>query len=226
MNRAEEVPFIDDEVSIHTDGVILEGTLTLPPGAHGLVIFAHGSGSSRHSSRNIFVAEELNGVGIGTLLIDLLTEAEEHVDNRTSELRFDIDLLSRRVTGAVDWALADSRVAKLPIGLFGASTGAAAALQSAANRPEDIHAIVSRGGRPDLAQQTLGAVRAPALLIVGSNDETVIQFNQEAFEQLYGCEKELVVICGATHLFDEPGSLEEAAGFASRWFLNYLPARS
>jgi putative phosphoribosyl transferase len=209
------------DVRVSAEGVRLEGTLALPAEARGLVIFAHGSGSSRFSSRNRFVADRLNEAQLGTLLIDLLTEREGAYDEATGALRFDIPLLGGRVRGAVDWARATSWTSGLDVGLFGASTGAAAALIAAADRPTDVHAVVSRGGRPDLAGDALPQVQAPTLLIVGSRDPEVLELNRQAAEALR-VEQELRVVTGATHLFEEPGTLEEAARAAAEWFRAHL----
>lgn len=197
----------------------LEGDLSIPPGAQGLVIFAHGSGSSRFSPRNRFVAAVLQQGGLGTLLLDLLEEWES--DDRRKV--FDIDLLAERLIGATAWAASNDETKDLSVGYFGASTGAAAALQAAAKRGE-VKAIVSRGGRPDLAMPYLPEVRAPVLLIVGGNDWPVISMNQEAFDALPG-DKEMVIVPGATHLFEEPGTLEEVARLARDWFAKYLTRR-
>jgi dienelactone hydrolase len=199
----------------------LEGDLRLPTGAQGIVLFAHGSGSSRHSPRNRFVAEALNAAGLGTLLLDLLTPEEEAVDLRTAHLRFDIGLLAERLVGATDWLALQPDTAHLRVGYFGASTGGGAALVAAAERPEAIGAVVSRGGRPDLAGPALSYVRAPTLLIVGGRDLPVIEMNRAAFEQLE-CEKRLEIVPRATHLFEEPGALEEVARLARDWFDRYL----
>jgi dienelactone hydrolase len=199
----------------------LDADLALPAGATGLVLFAHGSGSSRFSSRNRHVARRLNDAGLGTVLADLLTPDEEAVDDRTRQLRFDIELLAQRLVGAADWLAAHRPTGRRPIGLFGASTGAGAALVAAAQRPAAVRAVVSRGGRPDLAHDALGQVRAPTLLIVGGDDEPVIGLNERALAQL-SCEKELVIVPGATHLFEEPGALDEVAGLAREWFLRHL----
>jgi putative phosphoribosyl transferase len=207
-------------VGIPADDTVLEGDLVLPAAAPGVVLFAHGSGSSRHSARNQFVASTLNDGEIGTLLMDLLTPDEEQLDRVTAELRFDIGLLGRRLIGAVDW-LRRGPAARLPIGLFGASTGAAAALIAAAERPDDVAAVVSRGGRPDLAGEALARVRAPTLLVVGALDTVVIELNRQALEALPS-EKELVSVPGATHLFPEPGTLEQVARLAADWFSRYL----
>ncbi len=200
----------------------LDGTLTLPANAAGVVLFAHGSGSSRHSPRNTFVAGVLNAASIGTLLFDLLTVVED----RTYQTRFDIALLTSRLLAATEWARNDADAARLPLGYFGASTGAAAALAAAAAPGNDIAAVVSRGGRPDLAgADALGRVTAPTLLIVGGRDDVVIDLNRAAFARLR-CEKTLTIIPGATHLFEEPGTLEQAADAASAWFLRWLaPSR-
>ncbi|OGA47902.1 MAG: hydrolase [Betaproteobacteria bacterium RIFCSPLOWO2_12_FULL_62_58] len=209
------------EVIVQAGQVPLEGTLAFPEKAEGIVVFAHGSGSSRFSSRNRFVAEFLNQGGLATLLFDLLTAEEHRVDEWTRELRFDIDLLTKRLIGAVDWLEARDEVADLPVGLFGASTGAAAALRAAAERPDRVAAVVSRGGRPDLATPTLPQVRAPTLLIVGGDDEPVIGMNQKAAARL-ACEHRVDIVPGATHLFEEPGKLEEVARLAREWFLHHL----
>jgi putative phosphoribosyl transferase len=212
-------------VSITAPGARLEGELGLPAAAIGVVLFAHGSGSSRHSPRNRYVAQSLrSGARIGTLLIDLLSESEEDEDLRTARLRFDIDLLARRVLAATTW-LRESFRHRLPIGYFGASTGAAAAIVAAASTP-DVAAIVSRGGRPDLAgPRALTLVRSPTLLIVGGEDHIVIDLNREA-RKLLRVESRLDVIPGASHLFEEPGALEEVARRAGIWFARWLsPAR-
>jgi dienelactone hydrolase len=199
----------------------LDGDLSLPEGARGVVLFAHGSGSSRHSSRNRYVAQELRRSAMGTLLMDLLTAEEEAVDARTGHLRFDIGLLAERLGAATDWLRADPRTRRLAIGYFGASTGGGAALVAAADRPEDVAAVVSRGGRPDLAGAALPRVQAPTLLIVGGRDEPVIAMNREALAQLR-CEKRMEIVPGATHLFEEPGTLEEVARLAREWFDRHL----
>lgn len=205
------------EVTLDVGPVSVGGTLTLPDGARGLVVFAHGSGSSRFSPRNRQVAEELNEQALGTLLIDLLTAEEEQVDLRTAELRFDISLLAERVVGAVDWA--EER--GLPIGAFGASTGAAAALVAAAERPQLVRAVVSRGGRPDLAGDALPRVEAPTLLIVGGNDQAVLDLNRQAMERMRA-ETRLEIVPGASHLFEEAGALDEVVRLARDWFLESL----
>jgi putative phosphoribosyl transferase len=205
-------------VTVASGEAALEGELKLPAGCTGVVLFAHGSGSSRHSPRNNFVAERLRAARLGTLLIDLLTPAED----ADYEMRFDIALLASRLADAVRFLQDNERTAKLPIGLFGASTGAAAALQVAAEKPQAIAAVVSRGGRPDLAGgRALGEVRAPTLLIVGGHDHGVIELNQRAYAAL-GCVKELSIVPGATHLFEERGTLEEAARLAAAWFSRHL----
>ena len=209
------------DVVVPAGEVSLPGDLVVPDAAVGIVLFAHGSGSGRLSPRNRLVAETLNASRIGTLLIDLLTPEEERIDRVTGELRFDIGLLAERVTGGVDW-LRDA-YPRLAIGLFGASTGAAAALVTAAERPQDVVGVVSRGGRPDLAGPALSQVRAPTLLIVGGNDPVVLELNEQARERLTAI-SELVVIPGATHLFEEPGVLEEVARLAARWFRRAFPA--
>jgi dienelactone hydrolase len=200
----------------------LHGDLTLPAQVEGLVIFAHGSGSSRHSPRNRFVAEQLNTAGLGTLLMDLLTQDEERVDDVTRELRFDIGLLARRVAQVVRWAKNQPELAEVKIGLFGSSTGAAAALVAAADS-RDVAAVVSRGGRPDLAGDALRRVTCPTLLIVGGFDDVVIELNEEAKARMV-CPTELVIVPGATHLFEEAGTLEQVAKLASAWFVRYLSA--
>jgi putative phosphoribosyl transferase len=193
----------------------------MPDRAQGIVLFAHGSGSSRHSPRNRYVAQVLSDAGLATLLIDLLTADEEAAERWTRHLRFDIGLLAGRLVGATDWLKQNSETSPLRIGYFGASTGAAAALVAAAERPEDIGAIVSRGGRPDLAGSALERVQAPTLLIVGGQDLPVIDMNQEALDQLR-VPKQLTIVPGATHLFEELGTLEEVARLASQWFGQYL----
>jgi dienelactone hydrolase len=198
----------------------LEGNLSLPFGARSLVVFAHGSGSSRHSPRNRLVAAALAQAGLGTLLIDLLTAEEEEVDLRSGHLRFDIGLLSDRVVAATDWLRSQPDTSALKIGYFGASTGAAAALAAAARRPEAVFAVVSRGGRPDLAGEALPYVTAPVLLVVGGRDLPVIGMNEVALGQLR-CPKEMVIVPGATHLFEEPGALDEVARLAAGWFTHH-----
>ena len=219
MTRAKDTHTFP--VRLPAGEVALNGDLALPADAGGLVLFAHGSGSSRHSSRNKYVASELNQAGLATLLFDLLTEAEEYEERYTRHLRFDIGLLARRLVAATEWAARDPRLRHLPVGYFGASTGGGAALVAAAGKPDSVAAIVSRGGRPDLAGEALPRVRAPTLLIVGGEDTPVIEMNQEALAQLR-CEKELRIVPGATHLFEEPGTLEAVAQMARQWFERYL----
>lgn len=209
-------------VQIPTDQVRLEGTLAIPAEPRGVVLFAHGSGSSRFSPRNRFVAQRLQESGFATLLLDLLTAEEEAVDARTAELRFDIELLAGRLVAAIDWLARNADTQLLPVGLFGASTGAGAALVAAARRPNVTRAVVSRGGRPDLARDALESVRAPTLLIVGGADQPVIDMNRGALERLRA-EKSLTIVPGATHLFEESGALETVARLASEWFERHLP---
>src|SRR5467141_417913 len=211
-------------VRIDAGGVQLEGDLAIPSGARGVVVFAHGSGSSRFSPRNRAVAAALRRGGLGTLLVDLLTRDEERVDARTGHLRFDIQLLAARLVACIDWLARGDRTSELRIGCFGASTGAAA-LVAAAARPTSVAAVVSRGGRPDLAGPALSQVRAPTLLIVGGDDPEVLELNRQALQKLQG-EKALVVVPGATHLFEEPGTLEQVADLARRWFLRWLSAEA
>jgi putative phosphoribosyl transferase len=208
---------IERSVSVPAGAVTLAGDLAVPAGAAGLVVFAHGSGSSRLSPRNRQVATALQERGLGTLLFDLLTPEEERIDRQTAALRFNIELLSARLVGAVDWVSSEPATADLPVGLFGASTGAAAALVAAADRPALVSAVVSRGGRPDLAGPALPLVRAPTLLIVGGEDHVVLELNRRAQQQMRA-ETELVVIPGATHLFEEPGALEAVSELAADWF--------
>lgn len=209
-------------VRVAAGAVSLEGNLGIPEGARGIVLFAHGSGSSRHSPRNRFVAQALRDAGLATLLIDLLTADEEAVDILTSELRFDIGLLAQRLIGATDWLKRNPDTAELALGYFGASTGGGAALVAAAERSSAAAAVVSRGGRPDLAGSALPRVQAPTLLIVGGNDAPVMELNQGALHKLGAREKQLVTVAGATHLFQEPGALEEVAHLASDWFTRHL----
>lgn len=208
-------------VDIVVENVILLGNLVIPERAFGVVVFAHGSGSSRFSPRNRYVAEALRKNGLATLLIDLLTPEEEKVDVQTRHLRFDIRLLAQRVVGSVDWLTQNADTRHMNIGLFGASTGAAAALVAAAYRPEDVGAVVSRGGRPDLAGYLLDKVQAPTLLIVGERDPDVITLNRQAAEQIKA-EKRIEIIASATHLFEEPGTLERVADLARDWFEQHL----
>jgi len=212
------------EVVLDVGGESLEGTLAIPEGARGLVLFAHGSGSSRHSPRNRFVAQFLQSQRIATLLFDLLTRHEGSVDERTAEHRFDIPFLSKRLIGATEWVLKFPVTSDLSFGYFGASTGAAAALVAAAELPAAISSVVSRGGRPDLAAASLRAVHAPTLLIVGGHDYPVIDMNREALAALECPEKQLLIIPGATHLFEEPGTLEEVARVAAEWFVRHFKA--
>ena len=209
------------EVVIAAGKVSLEGTLTIPRGAAGIVLFAHGSGSSRHSPRNRFVAQTLQEGGLATLLFDLLTRREEGIDQYSAELRFNIGMLADRLVGATDWVHRRADTCDLRIGYFGASTGGGAALVAAAQRPELIGAVVSRGGRPDLAGGALRLVRAPTLLIVGGADGLVIEMNREALAHL-DAPKQLEIISGATHLFEEPGALERVAQLAREWFMQHL----
>ena len=212
---------------IPAGGVTLTGDLTIPPHPHGLVIFAHGSGSSRQSPRNIRVAEWLQHANLGTLLFDLLTPAEEEIDATTREHRFDIELLTSRLVAVTDWTTVQPATRHLHIGYFGASTGAAAALAAAAMRPQLVRAVVSRGGRPDLAGAALTRVLAPTLLLVGSRDEGVIELNQLARREMTAAPVALVqLVPGATHLFEEPGTLELAGDLACSWFEHYLAGAS
>jgi dienelactone hydrolase len=201
--------------------VRLAGDLSVPAGARGLVVFAHGSGSGRFSPRNRAVADVLVEAGLATLLMDLLTGEEEAEDLKTARLRFDVRLLGERVIGTIEWLASDTEVGTLPIGCFGASTGAAGALIAAAERPERVRAVVSRGGRPDLAADALPRVLAPTLLIVGGRDSEVLRLNRLAQQRLGG-ESELVIVPGAGHLFEEPGALEKVAALARDWFLRHL----
>lgn len=208
-------------VLVSADSVKLHGDLTIPENAQGIVLFAHGSGSSRHSPRNKYVAQVLQKNGLATLLIDLLTEEEEKIDDYTAHLRFDIDLLAKRLSSATNWLIKNPDIKNLSVGYFGASTGAAAALVASVDHQDVIKAIVSRGGRPDLAGSSLPNVKAPTLLIVGGDDVPVIGMNEDAM-RLLKIEKKLVIIPGATHLFEEPGTLEEVARFAANWFVSHL----
>ncbi|XHH10407.1 MAG: dienelactone hydrolase family protein [Candidatus Bathyarchaeia archaeon] len=199
----------------------IEGNLTLPPNASAVVTFAHGSGSSRFSPRNQYVSKTFNDNGFATLLIDLLTTEEEEIDVSTAEYRFNIGLLAERLIAATEWLKIDPSTKNMAFGYFGASTGAAAALIAAAKLPSEIKAVVSRGGRPDLAVDFLGQVNAPTLLIVGGDDTDVIELNQQALDMMTA-EKKLVIVPGATHLFEEPGKLDEVAEFSVDWFKQYL----
>lgn len=218
MNQAADLEISE---RIPMDDVELNADLTLPSDPHGIVLFAHGSGSSRHSSRNKFVAKELNHAGLATLLFDLLTEEEEYEERNTRHLRFDIGLLAQRLVATTDWVRQQPGLQNLPIGYFGASTGGGAALVAATGRPTFVKAVVSRGGRPDLAGDALPRVQAPTLLIVGGNDEPVIKMNLDAMSQLR-CQKQLRIVPGATHLFEEPGALEQVAQLAQQWFQGHL----
>jgi dienelactone hydrolase len=209
------------ELQIPTGRAVLSGNLTIPENAMALVLFAHGSGSSRHSPRNQFVARTLNRSGLGTLLFDLLTLEEEALDSHTREHRFDIGLLAERLVDGTTWAQRQEETRDLRIGYFGSSTGGAAALVAAAELPQNIGAVVSRGGRPDLAGDALPKVQAPTLLIVGGNDDVVIELNEMARDHMR-CEVKLEIIPGATHLFEEPGALEQVAKLASDWFVNKI----
>lgn len=212
---------VEESLQIPVTGVVLHADVVVPEQARGVVLFAHGSGSSRHSPRNRNVAAELQAAGLGTVLADLLTSAEERQDARTGEFRFNIGLLAARMAALIDWAVADERTAGLGVGLFGASTGAAAALVAAAVRPGPAQAVVSRGGRPDLAGEYLGRVCQPTLLIVGGDDPLVLELNREAIDQLPG-EARLEILRGASHLFEEPGALERVAHLARDWFVLHL----
>ena len=213
--------FSSGEIEIKIGSALLNGELKIPEKAAGVVLFAHGSGSSRFSPRNQYVARVIRDSGVGTLLFDLLTPEEERIDIYTREFRFDIDLLSRRLIGATEWLGRQAEATRLCPGYFGSSTGGAAALIAAAELAANVGAVVSRGGRPDLAGDALHRVEAPTLLIVGGLDGPVIKMNNDAYAQLR-CVKELMIVPGATHLFEEPGKLEEVANLAANWFLNYL----
>jgi dienelactone hydrolase len=213
-----------NEVRIQAGRATLDGNLTIVDGATALVLFAHGSGSSRHSPRNQFVARTLNKAGLATLLFDLLTPDEELIDVRTAELRFNIGLLAERLVHATRWAEKEQQTRDLRIGYFGSSTGGGAALVAAAEIPQDVGAVVSRGGRPDLAGEALPKVQAPTLLIVGGNDDIVIELNEQARDQMR-CEVKLEIVPGATHLFEEPGALERVAQLASNWFSLHAAAK-
>ena len=212
---------VQDSLAIQAAGVTLDADVVVPESAQGVVLFAHGSGSSRFSPRNRYVAGELQRASLATVLADLLTPEEEQLDARTGRLRFDIALLATRVIALTDWVTQHQQTAGLPVGLFGASTGAAAALVAAAERPDTVAAVVSRGGRPDLAGPYLRAVRRPTLLIVGGRDDVVIELNRQALKQLAG-ETRLEIVPGATHLFEEPGALEQVARLARGWFVRHL----
>jgi putative phosphoribosyl transferase len=212
---------VEREVRLQAGQVELDGDLEVPAGAAGVVLFAHGSGSSRHSPRNRQVAAALRQAGLATLLLDLLTAAEEELDRATAELRFDVGMLAERLVAAVDWLLAEAATAGLPVGAFGASTGAGAALVAAVERPQAVAAVVSRGGRPDLAGAALAQVRAPTLLIVGGRDRQVLDLNRAALAELPPSSR-LEVVPDATHLFEEPGALDQVARLAAAWFTRHL----
>ena len=213
------------EVQIQAGREVLSGNLHIPGGAGALVLFAHGSGSSRHSPRNQFVAHTLNNAGLATLLFDLLAQEEEALDLRTREHRFNIGLLAERLVHGTRWAKQQEETRDLRIGYFGSSTGGAAALVAAAKIPQDVGAVVSRGGRPDLAGDTLPKVQAATLLIVGGNDDIVIELNEQARDQMR-CKVKLEIVPAATHLFEEAGALEKVAQLASDWFVNHIGAKS
>jgi putative phosphoribosyl transferase len=215
---------IMSEVQIQAGRAVLPGNLRIPEDATAIVLFAHGSGSSRHSPRNQFVARTLNDAGLGTLLIDLLTKDEEAIDMQTRELRFNIHLLAERLVHVTKWVKQQHRTRDLRMGYFGSSTGGAAALMAAVDVPQDVDAVVSRGGRPDLARDALPKVQAPTLLIVGGNDDIVIELNEQARDQMR-CEVKLEIVAGATHLFEEPGALEKVAQLASDWFVIHIGGR-
>jgi putative phosphoribosyl transferase len=210
-----------NEVQIQAGRTVFSGNLIIPQNAAALVLFAHGSGSSRHSPRNQFVARTLNDAGLGTLLFDLLTPDEEAIDMRTREHRFNIGLLAERLLHATRWVKQQKQTRDLRVGYFGSSTGGGAALVAAAELPRDVRTVVSRGGRPDLAGDALPKVQAPTLLIVGGNDDIVIELNEMARDQMR-CEVKLEIVPGATHLFEEPGALERVANLASDWFVNHI----
>ncbi len=209
------------EVSVRCDGEVLRGDLRVPVNACGIVLFAHGSGSGRKSTRNRYVAEKLNNEQLATLLLDLLTEEEERVDNHTHHLRFDIGLLTDRLSGATDWLKAEAELRGLPVGYFGASTGAAAALAASVRHPTEVQAVVSRGGRPDLAGSCLRRITARTLLLIGSRDQLVIELNQQAMEQMPN-QVRFEIVEGASHLFEEPGKLDIVADLAGKWFCKHL----
>jgi dienelactone hydrolase len=221
MNVTSESKIQEQLVSIPAGSAILKGILAIPQKARGIVLFAHGSGSTRLSPRNQYVAKLLQEEGLATLLFDLLTPSEQASDLRTMNIRFDLGLLAERLVSATDWLTEQELTRHLRVGYFGASTGGGAALLAATERPESVVAIVSRGGRPDLAGTALTRVQAPTLLIVGEYDLPVIRLNQEALA-LLDVDKQLKIVAGATHLFDEPGTLEEVAGLAGQWFKRYL----
>src|SRR6266550_1099697 len=210
-----------EDAQIQAGSATLAGNLSIPENASALVLFVHGSGSSRHSPRNQFVARTLNNAGLATLLFDLLTPEEEAIDARTAELRFNIKLLAERLVHATNWAKQQQQTRDLRIGYFGSSTGGGAALVAAAEGPQDVGAVVSRGGRPDLAGEALPKVQVPTLLIVGGDDDIVIELNEQARDRMR-CEVKLEIIPGATHLFEEPGALEKVAQLASDWFVKHI----
>ena len=214
-----------NKVRIPAGRATLDGNLSIPENASALVLFVHGSGSSRHSPRNQFVARTLNNAGLATVLFDLLTPEEEAIDARTAELRFNIKLLAERLVHATNWAKQQQQTRDLRVGYFGSSTGGGAALVAAAERPQDVGAVVSRGGRPDLAGEALPKVQVPTLLIVGGDDDIVIELNEQARDRMR-CEVKLEIVPGATHLFEEPGALEKVAQVASDWFVNHIGAKS
>jgi putative phosphoribosyl transferase len=218
---AEHAPSLPWPVMIEAGDGAIAADLTVPEGARGLVVFAHGSGSGRFSPRNQRVADVLVKARLATLLVDLLTDAEARIDHVTAEVRFDIPFLAHRLIAAIDWAARSRQTGALPIGVFGGSTGAAAALMAAAERPQDVRAVVSRGGRPDLAGSALEIVIAPTRLIVGGRDPEVIELNRQALERMTTIRR-LDIVAGATHLFEEPGALDEVARLATDWFLQYL----
>jgi pimeloyl-ACP methyl ester carboxylesterase len=224
MNKAQTELTSQRPVRIPAGRVVLDGDLTMPAGSRGMVVFAHGSGSSRHSPRNRHVAGVLNTAGLSTLLMDLLTMEEEALDQHTRALRFDIELLADRLVAATDWLATSAATRELALGYFGASTGAGAALVAAAQRPDRVRAIVSRGGRPDLAGAALRSVKAPTLLIVGGLDTIVIDMNRDAMAELRG-EARLEIVPGASHLFEEPGTLAVVARLAADWFVRHLAPR-
>jgi putative phosphoribosyl transferase len=221
MREEDPMTVAYHSVQIPTASVVLEADIVVPQMARGMVLFAHGSGSSRFSPRNRYVAEQLQHAGLATVLADLLTPAEEQADARTGEMRFDIGLLAARLAALADWLAGQEYTAVLSLGLFGASTGAAAALAAAAARPIQVRTVVSRGGRPDLAGELLPQVHQPTLLIVGQRDPAVLELNRQAMQKLGG-ETRLVTIPGASHLFEEPGALEQVAQLARDWFVEHL----
>ena len=221
MSGSSEQHHAGESVRVSVDSTMVEADLSVPDGAKGVVLFAHGTGSNRHSPRNNFVAERLRQDAMATLLIDLLTPEEKAVDRRTRRIRFDIDRLAKRVVEAVDWLKEKTSPEDLPVGIFGSSTGAAAALVAAARRPEAVSAVVSRGGRVDMAAEVLNHVRAPTLFIVGEEDRQVLSLNRQALARLE-IEKALQVVSGAGHLFEEPGALDEVAKLSRDWFQRHL----